>query len=620
MKTVHDMLKTTRTIALPHSKVHQLQQRPLVFLEGLDGTGKSTLAKHLLEKLGDSASLLRSPPEELLHLRPHFDKQADKEARRAFYLLSNYACAVRIGELAAKGPVVVDRFWPSTVAYAMALDKKIEPGRAPEDMLEMPKDLLELLPAGHPMVFLLLDLSEAERAARVRARALPSASAGPALAVTEEEEELERSRADRERLRAAYLALSVAGDALIPCDGAGSEPEVLERALQLIGETAGLVPESVNWHLTRLCNYSCKFCFHTAKSDKFLPGTREGMEESKRCLRKLRDAGMKKINFSGGEPFLYPKALGELCQFCKQELCVESVSIISNGSKIREGWLDKYGEFVDILAVSCDSFVEERNAAIGRGKGMHVRDLKRVRTWCENRRIPFKLNSVITTCNVDEDMHEAIRELKPVRWKVFQCLLLSGENEGEDALRDARDMVITREQFEAFVERHRDLECLVREDNRQMKDSYLILDEELRFLDCTGGAKRPSRSLQHVSVTAAMREAGFDSQMFRARGGVYAWSRSGIKDIEDAAGACGVSADAKESPETARTRSGSCVSGEAAAPRMLPDADLASGFAKQPSGTDAAWQKLAVIAGVTLAGVGLAAATYARRARAPHVP
>ena len=31
------------------------------------------------------------------------------------------------------------------------------------------------------------------------------------------------------------------------------------------------VPVSVNYHFTRKCNYSCGFCFHTAKTSYVLP-------------------------------------------------------------------------------------------------------------------------------------------------------------------------------------------------------------------------------------------------------------------------------------------------------------------------------------------------------------
>lgn len=72
---------------------------------------------------------------------------------------------------------------------------------------------------------------------------------------------------------------------------------------------------------------------------------------------------MEKINFSGGEPFLPQRGrhLGEMVKFCKQELKLPSVTIVSNGSMITEKWLQQYGDFVDILAISCDSFNEETN-------------------------------------------------------------------------------------------------------------------------------------------------------------------------------------------------------------------------------------------------------------------
>ena len=66
-------------------------------------------------------------------------------------------------------------------------------------------------------------------------------------------------------------------------------------------------PVSVNYHFSRKCNYECGFCFHTAKTSHVL-----SIEQSKLGLLKLKNAGMKKINFAGGEPFLYPNFLGEL--------------------------------------------------------------------------------------------------------------------------------------------------------------------------------------------------------------------------------------------------------------------------------------------------------------------
>ena len=119
---------------------------------------------------------------------------------------------------------------------------------------------------------------------------------------------------------------------------------------------AGQIPESVNYHFTRQCNYKCGFCFHTAKTSHVL-----SLDDAKRGLKMLRDAGMQKINFSGGEPFLHKrgKFLGDLVKYCKEDLSTPSVSIISNGSLITEKWMEEFGKYVDILGVSCDSFNEQ---------------------------------------------------------------------------------------------------------------------------------------------------------------------------------------------------------------------------------------------------------------------
>lgn len=56
---------------------------------------------------------------------------------------------------------------------------------------------------------------------------------------------------------------------------------------------------------------------------------------------------MKKINFSGGEPFIHNKGkfVGELVQYCKNDLLLPSVSIVSNGSLITEEWFQQYGKY-----------------------------------------------------------------------------------------------------------------------------------------------------------------------------------------------------------------------------------------------------------------------------------
>ncbi|TRY86237.1 hypothetical protein DNTS_026409 [Danionella cerebrum] len=260
------------------------------------------------------------------------------------------------------------------------------------------------------------------------------------------------------------------------------------------------------------CNYKCGFCFHTAKTSFVLP-----IEEAKRGLQLLKDAGMEKINFSGGEPFLQQRGvfLGELVRFCKEDLQLPSVSIVSNGSLIRESWFQAY----------------DTNKLIGRtqGKKSHLDNLHKVRKWCRDYKVAFKINSVINTYNVEEDMREQITALNPVRWKVFQCLLIEGENAGQNSLREAEKFIISDHQFEDFLVRHQSIQCLVPESNQKMRDSYLILDEYMRFLDCREGRKDPSKSILDVGVHEAIKFSGFDEKMFLKRGGKYVWSKADMK-------------------------------------------------------------------------------------------
>ena len=58
---------------------------------------------------------------------------------------------------------------------------------------------------------------------------------------------------------------------------------------------------------------------------------------------------------------------------------------------------------------------------------------------------------------------------------MFQCLLIGGENAGEDALRNAEEMVVTSKEFQEFCERHKEISCLVPESNEQVRPDFHLL-------------------------------------------------------------------------------------------------------------------------------------------------
>jgi radical S-adenosyl methionine domain-containing protein 2 len=231
----------------------------------------------------------------------------------------------------------------------------------------------------------------------------------------------------------------------------------------------------------------------------------------------LKKAGTRKLNIAGGEPFIYPHYLGELIKQCKENIKIEKISVITNGSLVKKDFFEKFGKYIDVFGVSCDSFDKKTNIRIGRGKkGENVQKLFEIRELCKQYGIKFKLNTVVCNYNKDENMVENIKKLNPDRWKVFQVLMVKGENEDK-----VTKFQITNEEFKQFVERHKEIKCMVAESNDNMKSSYLILDEKMRFLDKGDGDEIYSQSILEVGVEKALESIVYDEKEFKKRKGDY---------------------------------------------------------------------------------------------------
>ncbi|KAM7375922.1 hypothetical protein PAMP_005683 [Pampus punctatissimus] len=190
---------------------------PVIVIEGLDATGKTTLTESLRDTLG--AALLRSPPQCLSPWRAHFDQEPPL-IRRAFYALGNYITAEQIGQEGMKTPVIVDRFWHSTAAYAIATAVSGPVCNLPAEGSEVyrwPSDLLQ------PSLVVVLTLDPEERKRRLRDRGQGK---------TEEEQELDHNQLFRLRVEEAYRRIS--GPTCITVDAGPSADQVLQQVLLLI--------------------------------------------------------------------------------------------------------------------------------------------------------------------------------------------------------------------------------------------------------------------------------------------------------------------------------------------------------------------------------------------------
>jgi radical S-adenosyl methionine domain-containing protein 2 len=66
--------------------------------------------------------------------------------------------------------------------------------------------------------------------------------------------------------------------------------------------------------------------------------------------------------------------------------------------------------------------------------------------------IKFKVNTVIYSLNWDKNMTHPITQFQPFRWKVFQCLIVTGENDNKQRKHNACSFLISDEQWKTFCD------------------------------------------------------------------------------------------------------------------------------------------------------------------------
>ncbi|XP_041333833.1 UMP-CMP kinase 2, mitochondrial [Pyrgilauda ruficollis] len=190
---------------------------PVIVFEGLDATGKTTVTQAVKDTL--NGVLLRSPPACISQWRTVFDDEPTP-VKRAFYAAGNYILASEIAKASTQAPVIIDRYWHSTAAYAIATEtsgKVQDLPPAQDEVYQWPDDLLK------PDLVLLLTVDPEERVRRLQHRGLEK---------TKEEAELEANSLFRQRVEESYRRM--VNPACQEVDASPSKEEVLKTVLQVI--------------------------------------------------------------------------------------------------------------------------------------------------------------------------------------------------------------------------------------------------------------------------------------------------------------------------------------------------------------------------------------------------
>jgi radical S-adenosyl methionine domain-containing protein 2 len=294
-------------------------------------------------------------------------------------------------------------------------------------------------------------------------------------------------------------------------------------------------PIAVNWHLEAYCNYACSFCYAPLTEQRLMPRLSE--EAGTSMIEDLSSSGVEKINFVGGEPMLQPHLEAWIVA---AKSCGLTTSIVSNGTRMTEDWLTKMRPHLDWLGLSIDASNDELHALMGRGlKGeiasgtsRHLERSKEVWRLAQGLGYGLKLNTVVTSVNIDDDISELVASLKPHRWKIFRVLKIEGENDGR-----VEPLLVSQEQFEEYMVRHRrslqDLEGtkIVAEDNDDMLGTYAMIDPQgMVYTNLHGRYHYSKQNVIDIGFSAAWAQVmdGFSNIRFERRGGNWDWSQRGV--------------------------------------------------------------------------------------------
>ena len=299
------------------------------------------------------------------------------------------------------------------------------------------------------------------------------------------------------------------------------------------GETK--TPKAVNWHCFKACNYACDFCYARFEDLQATPvmAANEGCQ----LLGLLASAGVEKINFVGGEPMLHPHIETWIVHAKSLGL---TTSIVSNGTNINEPFLKRMKGHLDWIGLSIDASTDVLHSELGRGlkgdikKGIsnHLSTSLAIAPLLHDYEIGVKLNTVVTSLNVLDDMTRVVQIVQPHRWKIFQALSIAGEN--DDSI---EKLSVSKEQFEQYVLHHRQSlsgmeDCnIVAEDNEAMLGTYAMIDPIGRvYTNADSRYKYSSNSCLVIGFIEAWNEVsnGFDQTSFVARDGQWDWNRDPI--------------------------------------------------------------------------------------------
>ncbi len=167
------------------------------------------------------------------------------------------------------------------------------------------------------------------------------------------------------------------------------------------------------WWITEKCNEGCIYCFRALDCVNNF-----NFEEHMAILKRIISYGTEQITWSGGEALLVPHVV-KLMKYAKEHGIYNKLT--TNGKLLTEEKIKEIKPYIDLVALSIDSFNDDTNQSIGRGKEQRSIVIDRIKQLIDSG-ILVDINTVVVRQNINDltDMAEFLKE-NPIngKWKLM---------------------------------------------------------------------------------------------------------------------------------------------------------------------------------------------------------
>lgn len=141
--------------------------------------------------------------------------------------------------------------------------------------------------------------------------------------------------------------------------------------------------------ITTKCNLYCIHCYDSASPQK---NSVMSMDSFEKVHKFITDCGIKRIQFIGGEPLLYEKALKQMILSIRND--VDFIEVFTNATCINESWADFFAMHKVNIAISVYSYDSYNHDKVTQINGSHIKTNNGIHILA-NHNVPYRVCNVL---------------------------------------------------------------------------------------------------------------------------------------------------------------------------------------------------------------------------------